>query len=432
MSILNVTCGPAALDQPLGQSDRRYGGGTHFQVGPATAAVCCSLRVEGMPVGDFEDGSDVFVFDTLEDLAIATAVPVSRNEKITDPASGRPRIIIKYPIVGGFVPFGAKRSDGTLHPHAGTGFGIGQALDFPMLEGGYYAKEHKDTEMVRLTDVTQFAFDGAEFQVAECERHGAGNLLEASDSGWFLISPGLRPGIADGDDLLCTAFATRSDSTEYLPLPAASGVARWRRQSGRWQPVDFIPVAHTGNAIDEKDKRPPTWAEPSLICDTDGSLLFTARGAYGDLDHVIRIWRSTDNGENWEVVINRERARGQAPITINQAADGTPYVVANRLGYERDWLALWPLSDDRKSLKDPIDVRNATAEFGPPPSGMVWFMDHASGETVRLADGRWHHLLSYRIMDRGEHGGGAPPPQTGLYLEEVASAGEPLAGWRFG
>jgi hypothetical protein len=63
---------------------------------------------------------------------------------------------------------------------------------------------------------------------------------------------------------------------------------------------------------------------------------------------------------------------------------------------------------------------------------MVWFMDHASGETVRLADGRWHHLLSYRIMDRGEHGGGAPPPQTGLYLEEVASAGEPLAGWRFG
>jgi hypothetical protein len=368
----------------------------------------------------------------MENLAAAKTVPVSRNEKMVDFSTDRPRIIIKYPLVGGFIPFGARRPDGTPHPHAGTGFGIEQALDFPMLEGGYYMKEHKDTEMVRMTDSIQFSFDGSEFRVAECDRHQAGNPLEASGTGWFLISPGLTPGIADGDDLLCGAFATRSDSAKYFPLPAASGVARWRRINGKWKPVDFVPVAYTEDPKDEKDLRPPTWAEPSLVRDIDGSLLFTARGAYGDFDHVVRIWRSNDSGNHWEIVINNEQARGQAPITINQAADGTPYVVANRLGHERDWLALWQLTDDRTDLKEPIDARNATAEFGPPPSGMVWFMDHPSSQTVRLADGCWRHLLTYRLMDRGEHGGGSPPPQTGYYLEEVVSDGEAVGSWSFG
>jgi len=431
MSVRHVTQGPAAFVQPCDVPDRRYGGGTLFQVGPTTAAVCCSLRVEGMPVGDFEDGSDVILFDDFENLAATTTVPVSRNEKTVDSHTGRPRIIIKYPLVGGFIPLGARRQDGTPHPHAGTGFGIEQALDFPMLEGGYYSKEHKDTEMVRMTDSVQFSFDGSAFRVEGRNRHQSGKPLEATGTGWFLISPGLTPGIADGDDLLCGAFATRKDSAEYFPLPAASGVARWRRTDKKWRPVHFVPVAYTEDSKVGNDMRPPTWAEPSLVRDIDGSLLFTARGAYGDFNNVIRIWRSNDNGRQWEVVIDRDRARGQAPITINRAADGTPYVVANRLGHERDWLALWPLSDDRRELKDPIDVRNATAEFGPPPSGMVWFMDHPSGQTVRLKDGSWRHILTYRIMDRGEHGGGSPPPQTGYYLEDVVSAGEAIANWQF-
>ena len=35
-------------------------------------------------------------------------------------------------------------------------------------------------------------------------------------------------------------------------------------------------------------------------------------------------------------------------------------------------------------------------------------------------DGSWHHLLAYRIMDRGEHAGGDPPPQSGQYVEEIS------------
>ena len=86
------------------------------------------------------------------------------------------------------------------------------------------------------------------------------------------------------------------------------------------------------------------WAEPSLIRDLDGALLFTARGAYADFNHRIRVWRSIDNGRTWNLVMDLPNARGQAPVTLNQAADGTPYIVANVLGHERDWLALWPLN----------------------------------------------------------------------------------------
>src|SRR5688572_5598160 len=142
MSIRDVTKGPAVAIHPAGQEDRRYGVGTLFQVGPTTAALCCCLRVEGMPVGDFEDGSDVLLFDNISDIGAARAIPISRNEKYIDQKTNQPRIVIKYPIVGGFVPFGAKRADGSPHPHAGTGFGISEALDFPMLEGGYYTKAH--------------------------------------------------------------------------------------------------------------------------------------------------------------------------------------------------------------------------------------------------------------------------------------------------
>jgi hypothetical protein len=123
--------------------------------------------------------------------------------------------------------------------------------------------------------------------------------------------------------------------------------------------------------------------------------------------------------------------RGQAPVTLNQAVDGTPYLVGNRLGHERDWLVIWPLNADRTGLEGPISVRNALEEFGPPPSGKVWFMDHANASVVRLGDGRWRNLLSYRIMDRGEHAGKPPAPQTGCYVEEVVSSGPTVAPWRF-
>ena len=140
-------------------------------------------------------------------------------------------------------------------------------------------------------------------------------------------------------------------------------------------------------------------------------------------------------GQLWEcckLLFEEPEARGQSPITINSAADGTPYIISCKPGHERDWLLLWPLKDDRSGLEEPMTVRNGLEDFGPPPSGVVWFMDHPNATTVHLADGKWHNLLSHRVMDRGEHGGQDPAPQTGHYVEEVFSSGAVVPVWNFG
>ena len=160
--------------------------------------------------------------------------------------------------------------------------------------------------------------------------------------------------------------------------------------------------------------------------------MFSVRSAYSELeDHVIRVWRSTDTGKSWKLAFEIPKIRGQAPVTLNRAANGTPYLVGNLLGHERDWLVLWPLNDKRTGLLEPVTVRNALEDFGPAPSGKLWWVDHANAGIVRLADGGWRNLLSYRIMDRGEHSGKAPPRETGCYVEEVVVAGPSAAAWRF-
>ena len=428
--IFRVTRGPADLVIPPRTPEEqvcRYGVGAPFQLSPTMAAMTCSLRIEKPPVGDFESGVDVILFDDLSRISAEHAIPVSRNEKYVHTSTGKPRIIVKYPLTGGFVPLGARRADGSPHPHAGTGFGLCEVLDFPMhgeWKTGYYRKEDKKKDMIRGTEVRQLAYDGKVLLVTETVRTTLENPPQAPDSEWKLIWPGLTWAIPDGDDLLYPTYAARGDATTWVPEPVASGVARWRRQDGRWHPITFVPVAHQEGA--------GMWAEPSLIRDTDGSLLFTARGAYGDFDNLVRVWRSADNGRTWDVLIDLPKARGQAPVTLNQAADGTPYIVANLPGHERDWLGLWPLQPDRKALGAMINVRNAVEDFGPPPSGLVWFMDHPSAATLRLADGKWHHVLTYRLMDRGEHSGGEPTPHTGQYVEEVISAGAARPPWKFG
>jgi len=427
--ITGVTRGSADLvaprQTPQGQVCR-YGGAFPFQVAPKMAGMTCSLRNEHLPVGDFENGADLILFDDLANISADGAVPISRNRKYLHPETGKPRIAIGYPVVGGFVPRGARRADGSPHPHAGTGFGLCEVLDFPMygsFEQGYYKKEDKKTDMVRMTEVRQFVYDGAEFRVSATETTTLANPPQAPNSDWALIWPGLTFAIADEDDLLYPTFAAKGDETTWIPTPVASGVSRWRRLDGNWQPVSFVPVApQEGEGM---------WAEPSLIRDVDGALLFSARGAYGDFDNLVRVWRSTDSGDNWKLIVDLPNARGQAPVTLNRAADGTPYVVANLLGHERDWLGLWPLTANRSALGTMISVRNALEEFGPPPSGIVWFMDHPSAATLRLADGKWHNVLTYRLMDRGEHGGDEPAPQTGQYVEEVFSIGETKPMWNF-
>ena len=52
--------------------------------------------------------------------------------------------------------------------------------------------------------------------------------------------------------------------------------------------------------------------------------------------------------------------------------------------------------------------------------------------TEALADGKWHNLLCYRVLDDAEKAFGFPPMQwTGAYADEVLSDGPPIPEWSF-
>ena len=102
-----------------------------FQVAPRRAAVFSNIR-KGYAVGiDFETGVDVILFDDLAHVSSEQAVALTRNHEEPNPNTtppGAPAVMVKYPARGGFVPLGAKRADGSPHPHAGTGFATNNAI----------------------------------------------------------------------------------------------------------------------------------------------------------------------------------------------------------------------------------------------------------------------------------------------------------------
>jgi len=431
---MKVTQSPARLIAPPPTGDGRtyrYGVAAPFQIAPGLAGLMTAIRNEGYEVGDFENGSDLILFEDIDDISPANSIKICRNTHFTND-TGEDRIILRFPIRGGFVPYGA------AHPFAGTGFGLCEAADFPRYADGYYNKVDKQDKVVRTTEVYQFAYDGNEFRVVDCEVYGPDNPICAPDSEWALTWPSLTEGVVDGEDILFPVMAMTGDVGAWYTPRMASGVSRWRYESGRWKAVSFVPVIVSenvpkiGDPVQAQDPAYALWMEPSVVRDSDGSLLFTARGCYGLTNNHLKVWRSRDAAMTWDLVIDQPEARAQSTTVLGRSADGRPYVICNELGRERDKLVIYPLNAERDDLESAVFVRDALEEFGPPPSGTVWFMDHPGCSTVLLGDGAWHHVVSYRIMDRGEHAGGDPPPQTGQYVEEVFTGGEVLPPWRFG
>ena len=264
--------------------------------------------------------------------------------------------------------------------------------------------------------------------------------------GWTIHDGAITNGILDGDDFLVGMAGGKFDPRGLEvnnggDIASGAGVLRWRRRGDSWRPDSFTLVTE-----------PDLSFEPSLIRDQDGSLLFCARGG----PRAIRVWRSTDRGASWTKIIHVEGVVAGAPISINQAADGTPYVASNLYDVllhpiapryrsrknaagvtrggpaGREKLCLWPLAADRNSLETPVLARDAVAEFGTAPSGDTWNIDHPSGATVQLGDGRWHHVVAMRICDHGEvRGDVSPAPQSGTYIEEILSSGSTIPAWKF-
>lgn len=427
----------------------RYGLIAPFQAARGVAGVFLNIRREYGPGVDFEIGNDALLFDDASSLHAVRAVPLTRVEMAANPHArlhSEPCVMMKQHNQGGFVPAGALRPDGSPHPHAGTGFGLNTASAWPLDDRNVAAwndaggprgrRPYSGPESHSYWELHQLAFDGAKLGVSRSERIPFPELL----AGWRLHNLGLHNALPDGDDLLIGMVGGRSGANER-----GAGLARWERVGGRWQPASFVLVASDGST------------EPTVVRDLDGSLLFCARGNSEATVHSIRVWRSQDGGTTWKPVIDVPGVIASSTITLNQAADGTPYVVGNlyevllhplrppfrvprdsagrpRLsGWLREKMYLWPLHADRMKLENPILVRDARGDFGTPLGGSTWNIDHPYGMTVQLRDGKWRHLLGVRIVETGEvvYQLG-PTPQTGAYLEKVFSAGPDRPVWNFG
>ncbi|MFN0171204.1 MAG: sialidase family protein [Bryobacteraceae bacterium] len=451
MAIVRVTRGPADLVSPShvsGGETWRYGLAYPFQVAPRLGGILCNIRREFGPGVDFEVGSDVVLFDNLR--AMGKAFAISRNHEGPNPKTkppNQPAIMVKYPIQGGFVPLGAKRTDGSPHPHAGTGFGVVSVQAWPpddryvpkrrSGEAAVYLgrRPYPGVERYEFNELQQYRFDGSEFRALKTEAVAFSDLI----SGWTILNRGITCAIADGDDLLLPLVGGKEESR------SGAGISRWKHGDNGWRAVSFTPVSGADQAF-----------EPSLIRDTDGSLLMCARGSGEEYYNDVRVWRSTDGGAQWKKIIHARGIISSTPVVLNQAADGTPYVVANLNevlmhptdpryrypvdaqgrtragGWLREKLCLWPLNAGRTELEAPILVRDCRADFGAPPGGTTWNIDHPIAATLQLADGAWHNVLAVRVVERGEvtHLMG-PTPQTGTYLEEVVSSGTAIPTWRF-
>jgi hypothetical protein len=415
-----------------------------FQIAARKAGMIINIR--GNHPGDFEVGTDFITFDSLSAFEPGKALAISRIERGTNPntqPTGETCWMIKQWVRMGFAPLGAKRKDGSAHPHAGTGFGINEVIAWPLRDKN--AREGADPrpsdpyggrEHYSYHEVRQFAYDGTEFRVTESEEVACDELLP----GWNLWSGGMTTAVPDGDDFIIPFTGG--------PKPGSGGIGllRWRRQAGKWRPVEFRPALDASEGHDS--------FEPSLVRAPGGAWFLSARGGR---EHAksIRVWRSDDEGKQWKRLLSLPGVVPRSPVTLHQAGDGSLFIAANLIGelpadmagafplpkgadgkrlrgWIRETLCLWPLDVENARLKDSLVIRDGRASFGPSPGGIAWTIDHPLVANLRLSDGQWHTVLGHRVLDRAETVRGfAPPPQTGAYLEEVFSAGAAVPAWRF-
>jgi hypothetical protein len=403
--------------------DLRYGLGHIWQLSPTQIAVQANRRPAGVPVVDLEDGGDLFVIERLEDLASTPAIPLLRNEASVHPRNGQAITLVRYPANGGFVPLGARLADGSPHPHAGTGFGLSIILGYPA--DNSVKRPEATADIVHLWELQQYRFDGAEFHVEQREILGC----DAVYPGAHIWRQPLGQAIPDGEDLLA-GIVSSVDGQRY------PGMFRWRRRDGAWRPVAHHPVPAPDHCV-----------EPAIIRDLDGALLMSVRTNDWWLADRLRVYRSTDTGQTWELWLDDELMRSHGPVILQQTLAGEPYLITNPLRrpcidnhgrtchstWMREDLHIFKLTEDRRHVQNPVHLFDARRSFGVArhdSAGHVnfWYLDHPIAANVRLADGRWHTLVPFRVCELWEVCTDASStPYTGLWIEEL-HGGAPADG----
>lgn len=400
---LKSPAGRLLLSGPLGEEQHpaAYGMARIVQFGQGVAGIFLNVRADGVNVIDFELGVDLIVFDSLEQLDPARAIRLKRNEEIPHPRTGEPVVLVTYPGNIGFVPLGYCGEDGVHHPHAGTGFCLGRDIAFP---ADLSVRRHQDiADPYQCLSLQQYRYNGEQFEVVESCRLDDGDLFP----GWDQWGAGMSPAIIDGDDLLMAFYGAAPGSPADTAAPF---ISRWSRRDGKWQVAAISPVPDAVGC-----------REPSLIRDSDGSLLLSARHGWPpseDAPPRLIVWRSED-GENWTRQVDVVGLRSGGPLCIGKAANGRPVIAGNGTNQDRHSRAsvsLWTLNATRDDVESEAVVFDPDVLFGPAPI-YAWNADHAIPALIQLANGPPLCLTPIRLCETTEVVKDTlPTPVTGCHV----------------
>ncbi len=352
--------------------------GRLYQLDRDHVLLIASLREQG--AHDYAVGNDAIVLRNLAGITAAPAVPVNRVEQVGT------SVLAKYPAKGRFAPRGALLDTGAAHPAAGTGFLLSTVVNFEKLN----RKAHPGA---RSIEFLQVHWDGKNLSVKRDE-------LDQEPFGTRIRNVG---------------FACIPRDTGFLcPVVTARGiqVIRFDHNGSRWAP----------SAAGEPFFTEPRELEPSLA-EMGGFYYLYTRGqeARG------RLYRSSD-GFRFRLIV--ERYNHTTPQVLNQGLDGSLYLTTNTgPGWLRNPLVAYALRG--LTFNEPIAIHDEKG-ISHDKGREVPFVDHGIAVNV-LLEGRWRHLLLYRVCDlRETNGRGAPrTPQTGLYLAELTYTATKRPPWRF-
>lgn len=394
--------------QPEGTTGNvTYELGYCLQLDQSHCLLLASLDEQGG--GDLCVGNDGFVFEHISDIKPDRAIPLNRVDPDYPMKNGRGKAFLaKFPAGGGFVPLDGKLPDGRTHPAAGTGFLVSTCVSFAQ------DKTSALTEPESMLELMQIRWDGQTLSV----------------SPGVLVTQLL--GLELSGDSAVSTCCNRGESL-LLPLGVAGQICVFQFDwNGRqWIATDhgepFTTNPCCASLPGEPYKIGPGEMEPSLK-KQDGRYLLYTRGT----DPVGRLYESAD-GLNYRWILNKPNHT--VPQVLNQGLDGSLYVATNPgPGMLRNPLLAYPLHGDRwgepLTIHDQDGIRDDHGTTIP-------FVDHGIAANVVL-EGRWRHLIFYRVCDLKErtlhpfqidagqdleiHGKSGPLsrklPTSGLYLAE--------------
>jgi hypothetical protein len=361
------------LDRPIRQPEGTknsvsYELGKCFQLDRTHSLLVASMDEQGGH--DMCVGNDGFIFEKLSDIKAENAIPLNRpevNYKLKRMEGSA--WLAKFPGMGGFVPLGAKLENGKPHPAAGTGVLVSCGVTY------HSDRTVTDQRSEVIMEVMQLRWDGKTLTIEQ-------RSFMDEVFGFKLVGVPLSNFCPQGETLL-SPFRTDKGIVVY----------RWEFDGKIWHITESGEpfICNTNIEMDGGRVVPIGESEPSLQRQGDRYLIST-RGQ----DPIGRVYSSMD-GMNYDLLF--ERKHNTIPQALNQGLDGSLYLATNpNWDIVRNPLIIYPMED--KSFGQPILIHDEDG-IRDTKGDKIPFIDHGVGVNLYI-EGRWRHLLWYRVCDLKE------------------------------